>query len=94
MRLGLAAFGIYLAVWVGVWAWRLLVHPEWAQLDQSGMDPNFSHITAILVETNSVASWRVALTTVGLKPQTVDGVTIYRIPSPSAIHLTPARHRT
>ena len=52
-----------------------------------------SHITAILVETNSAPTWREVLTKIGLKPQYVDGVTIYRIPSPSAIHLSPGPTR-
>jgi hypothetical protein len=38
---GLIALGIYLVAWLIAGALPLLSHPEWAQLDQSGMDPNF-----------------------------------------------------
>jgi hypothetical protein len=38
---GLAAFGIYLAAWLIAGASPLVLHPTWAQVGQTGMDPNF-----------------------------------------------------
>ena len=35
------ALAVYLAVWVITRAMPLVLHPDWAQLDQSSMDPNF-----------------------------------------------------
>lgn len=39
---GFLALAIYLGIWLifGA-AWPLVTHPEWAQLGQTGMDPNF-----------------------------------------------------